>query len=74
MYEDAIHAMKRTLEDVNEGDYYRANVDVSAIGSNMETCIECAKIYGDDPQFTKFDNWSHSIIVDVLSRISSLSN
>ncbi|MCE2055429.1 hypothetical protein HAX54_042560 [Datura stramonium] len=75
VYEDAVDAMKSTLEHVNEGNYYKANVDVSAMSTNMETCRECVKeIYGDDPEFTKFDNWSHAIIDDALTRITSLSS
>ncbi|XP_060200942.1 uncharacterized protein LOC132629247 [Lycium barbarum] len=74
VYEDAVDAMKNTLNDVNEGNYYKANVDVSAMSTNMETCKECAnEIYGDDPEFTKFDNWSHVVIEDALTRITSVS-
>ncbi|PHT93612.1 hypothetical protein T459_01494 [Capsicum annuum] len=74
VYEDAVDAMKSTLKDVNEGNYYKANVDVSAVSENMETCKECVKeIYGDDPEFTKFDNWSHGIIEDALTRITRIS-
>ncbi|OIT27153.1 PREDICTED: uncharacterized protein LOC109214334 [Nicotiana attenuata] len=75
VYEDAVDAMKETLEDVNEGNYYKANVDVSTMSSNMETCNECVNaIYGQDPEFTKFDNWAHAIIEDALTRITSVSS
>lgn len=75
VYEDAVDAMKETLEDVNEGNYYKANVDVSAMSSNMETCKECVNaIYGQDPEFTKFDNWAQAIIEDALTRITSVSS
>ncbi|KAH0728988.1 hypothetical protein KY289_000176 [Solanum tuberosum] len=75
VYENAVDAMKSTLKEVNEGNYYEANVDVSAVGSNMETCKDCInEIYGDDPEFTKFDNWSHGVIVDASYRITSVIN
>nr|AAD02549.1 PGPS/D7 [Petunia x hybrida] len=75
VFEDAVDAMKRTEEDVKAGNYYKANVDVSAMSTNIDTCNECAtSIYGDDPVFTKFENWAQGIASDCLAKITGQSS
>ncbi|KAK4377806.1 hypothetical protein RND71_004102 [Anisodus tanguticus] len=63
VYQDAVDAMKRTEEDVQARNYYKANVDVSAMS-----------IYGDDTEFKKFDNWAQGIASDCLDKITNQSN
>ncbi|XP_009770899.2 uncharacterized protein [Nicotiana sylvestris] len=71
VFEDAKDAMKRTEEDVKAGNMYKANVDVSAMSTNIDTCNECAtSIYGFDPEFKKFDNWAQGIASDCLDKIT----
>ncbi|OIT34512.1 PREDICTED: bypass of stop codon protein 1-like [Nicotiana attenuata] len=75
VFEDAKDAMKRTEEDVKAGNMYKANVDVSAMSTNIDTCNECAtSIYGFDPEFKKFDNWAQGIASDCLDKITGQSS
>ncbi|XP_059298177.1 uncharacterized protein LOC132050848 [Lycium ferocissimum] len=75
VYQDAVDAMKRTEEDVKAKNYYKANVDVSAMSTDIDTCNECAAtIYGEDSEFKKFDNWAQGVYSDCLDKITSQSN
>ncbi|KAK4345845.1 hypothetical protein RND71_036021 [Anisodus tanguticus] len=75
VYQDAVDAMKRTEEDVQARNYYKANVDVSAMSTNIDTCNECAAtIYGDDTEFKKFDIWAQGIASDCLDKITNQTN
>lgn len=75
-YEDSMSAMKKTMEDVKDGNLYKANVDVSAMSSNADTCKDCmGQVYEkDDPQFKKFEAWIDGITDDCLNKITGLKN
>ncbi|XP_019154024.1 PREDICTED: uncharacterized protein LOC109150544 isoform X2 [Ipomoea nil] len=71
VYEDSKDAMKKTLEDVDGGNYYKANIDVSAISSDAETCKECVKmVYGKDQELDKFNTWVDGVIDQCLTMIT----
>nr|GMC79482.1 calcium-dependent protein kinase 20-like [Ipomoea batatas] len=71
VYEDSEDAMKKTMEDVDEGNYFKANVDVSAISSDAETCKDCVKmVYGQDPELDKFNKWVDGVIDKCLTMIT----
>nr|XP_016462975.1 PREDICTED: uncharacterized protein LOC107786054 [Nicotiana tabacum] len=75
VYENADDAMKKPIEDVNRGSYYSANVDLSALTTDLETCIDCIKeIYGDDQEFMSFDDWAGKITEDALEKIVGFSS
>ncbi|OIT34511.1 PREDICTED: uncharacterized protein LOC109244574 [Nicotiana attenuata] len=75
VYENAVDAMKKTIEDVNRGSYYSANVDLSALTTDLETCMDCIKeIYGDDQEFVSFDDWAGKITEDALEKIVGFSS
>ncbi|KAK4377805.1 hypothetical protein RND71_004101 [Anisodus tanguticus] len=75
VYENAVNAMKKTMEDIEKGFYYIANVDLSALSTNLETCMDCVKeIYGEDQEFIKFDNWAEKITNDALEKIAGFSS
>lgn len=75
VYENAVDAMKKTIEDVNRGSYYSANVDLSALTTDLETCMDCIKeIYGDDQEFMSFDDWAEKITEDALEKIVGFSS
>nr|GMD82772.1 uncharacterized serine-rich protein C1E8.05-like [Ipomoea batatas]GMD93350.1 uncharacterized serine-rich protein C1E8.05-like [Ipomoea batatas]GME02149.1 uncharacterized serine-rich protein C1E8.05-like [Ipomoea batatas] len=73
-YALSMSAMKKTMEDVNEGNLYKANVDVSAMASHADTCKECMRqVYGDDdPEFKKFEAWIDGVTDDCLNKITGL--
>ncbi|KAH0721146.1 hypothetical protein KY290_006710 [Solanum tuberosum] len=75
VYENAVDAMKKTMVDVDSGAYYSANVDLSALSTDLETCMDCVKeIYGDDQEFIKFDDWAGKITVDAMEKIVGFSS
>nr|XP_009631729.1 uncharacterized protein LOC104121434 [Nicotiana tomentosiformis] len=75
VYENAVDAMKKTIEDVDRGSYYSANVDLSALTTDLETCMDCIKeIYGDDQEFMSFDDWAEKITEDALEKIVGFSS
>ncbi|MCD9644038.1 hypothetical protein HAX54_032010 [Datura stramonium] len=75
VYENAVDAMKKTMEDVDKEFYYSANVDLSALSADLETCMDCVKqIYGEDQEFVKFDDWAGKITTDALEKIVGFSS
>ncbi|KAK4725226.1 hypothetical protein R3W88_028005 [Solanum pinnatisectum] len=75
VYENAVDAMKKTMVDVDSGAYYSANVDLSALSTDLETCMDCVKeIYGDDQEFIKFDDWAGKVTVDAMEKIVGFSS
>ncbi|XP_009599569.1 uncharacterized protein [Nicotiana tomentosiformis] len=75
VYEDAMDSMTKATEDVNLGNYFKANVDISAMTSFIETCKDCAaEMYGDDPAFQKFQNWAEGIASDCLDKVAGASS
>ncbi|KAK6778801.1 hypothetical protein RDI58_025519 [Solanum bulbocastanum] len=75
VYENAVDAMKKTIVDVNSGAYYSANVDLSALSTDLEICMDCVKeFYGDDQEFIKFDDWAGKVTVDAMEKIVGFSS
>ncbi|XP_049342847.1 uncharacterized protein LOC125807119 [Solanum verrucosum] len=74
VYQDAVDAMKKAEEDVKAKDYYKANLDISAMTTDIDTCNECAiSIYGEDTEFRQFDNWIQGVASECLEKISALT-
>lgn len=63
VYESAVDAMKTGMESVSERDFFKANMDVSAFTTNIDTCNECFK------EFQKFDDWAKGVGGDCLDKI-----
>ncbi|XP_055809183.1 uncharacterized protein LOC129877682 [Solanum dulcamara] len=75
VYENAVDAMKKTMEDMDSGAYYSANVDLSALSTDLDTCMDCVKeIYGDDQDFIKFDDWAEKVTTDAMEKIVGFSS
>ncbi|CAN4089673.1 unnamed protein product [Withania somnifera] len=71
VYEDAIDAMKKATQDVTEENYYKANVDLSAMLSFIETCNDCTvAANGNDIAFQNFQKWTQGIASDCLDKVS----
>ncbi|KAK6778802.1 hypothetical protein RDI58_025520 [Solanum bulbocastanum] len=74
VYQDAVDAMKKAEEDVKAKDYYKVNLDISAMTTDIDTCNECAiSIYGEDTEFRQFDNWIQGVASECLEKISALT-
>ncbi|XP_022883243.1 UBX domain-containing protein 4-like [Olea europaea var. sylvestris] len=73
VYENAIEAMQKSLEDVSSGDFFKANVDVSAFTTNIDTCDECFSEM-IEPEFQKFNDWARGVASNCLDKIVEYSN
>ncbi|KAK4371734.1 hypothetical protein RND71_007118 [Anisodus tanguticus] len=73
VYEDAIAAMKKAIQDVEEEDFYKANIDIGAMYSFIETCHDCVVETSeiDDPAFQRFQKWAQGIASDCLEKVSN---
>ncbi|CAH9071575.1 unnamed protein product [Cuscuta epithymum] len=76
VYQDSMNAMKKTVKDTKDGNLYKANVDVSAMSTDVDTCKECmGRVYSkDDPEFKKFTTWIDGVTNDCLDKITGLGN
>ncbi|CAH9127729.1 unnamed protein product [Cuscuta epithymum] len=75
VYEDSVGAMKKTMEDIQDGNYFKANVDVSAMSNDADTCKECVKqVIGDDPEFEKFSKWVDGVVDACLGKITGINS
>ncbi|KAL2515972.1 PMEI domain-containing protein [Forsythia ovata] len=69
---ECLEAMQKSVEDVSFGDFFKANVDVSAFSTNIDTCDECFNEM-IDPEFQKFDDWARGVASDCLDKIVKYS-
>lgn len=75
VYGNAVDAMQKTMKDLDKEAFYSANVDLSALGTDLQTCMDCVKeIYGDDQEFIKFDNWAEKVTNDALAKVVGFSS
>ncbi|MCE2055426.1 hypothetical protein HAX54_042557 [Datura stramonium] len=71
VYEEAIDSMKKATQDVKQENFYKANVDISAMYSFIETCHDCVvETKEDDPAFQRFQKWAQGIASDCLDKVS----
>lgn len=71
VYEDAIDAMKKATQDVKQDNFYKANVDLSAMYSFLETCHDCVvETKENDVAFQRFEKWAKGIASDCLDKVS----
>ncbi|KAL8089284.1 hypothetical protein AgCh_038906 [Apium graveolens] len=70
VYEAAIDDMKNTIDDLKSENYYKANVDLSGILSNVETCRDCYReMVGEEPNANNFDVWVTGTAGDCLEKL-----
>ncbi|KAD4180472.1 hypothetical protein E3N88_29063 [Mikania micrantha] len=66
-FEDAIDGVKTSIESIGKHDLPKANVDVSAISTDVDTCNDCfIEMVGEDPEIKAFDDWVRGITGDCL--------
>lgn len=66
-FEDAIDGVKTSIESINKHDLSKANVDVSAVSTDVETCNDCfIEMTGEDPEIKAFDDWVRGITGECL--------
>lgn len=69
VYESAVESMKSGVESVAAGEFVKANFDVSAFNTDVDTCSDCGS-----GGFEKFDQWAKGIAGDCLDRIVKYTN
>ncbi|KAM7521404.1 hypothetical protein LguiA_011306 [Lonicera macranthoides] len=75
VYEEAIDDIKNSIEDLQSGNYYKVNVDISAVSTDVDTCEECyVEMLGEDPELKKFDEWVKGVTSECLGDLESVSN
>ncbi|KAG6412130.1 hypothetical protein SASPL_124799 [Salvia splendens] len=70
VYESAADSMKKAVKSVSTGDFIKANFDVSAFGTDIDTCKEECSIAG----FETFEKWAEDVASDCLDRIVQHTN
>ncbi|PIN08818.1 hypothetical protein CDL12_18599 [Handroanthus impetiginosus] len=63
VYDGAIDAMKKGMKSVQSGDFFKANFDVSAFFTNIDTCDDCFS------EFQQFDQWAKGVGSACLDKI-----
>lgn len=75
VYKAAIDDMRNTIDDIKSENYYKANVDVSAILTNVDTCRDCYReMVGEEPNANNFDGWVMGIAGDCLGKIETVTS
>ncbi|KAG5628628.1 hypothetical protein H5410_000345 [Solanum commersonii] len=71
VYGDAIDAMKKASQDVKSQNFYKANMDLSAMYSYIETCHDCVvETKENDLAFQNFEKWAKGVASDCLDKVS----
>ncbi|XP_071729456.1 uncharacterized protein [Rutidosis leptorrhynchoides] len=66
-FEDAIDGVKTSIESIDKKDIPKANVDVSAISTDVNTCHDCfIQMIGEDKEIRAFDEWVRGVTGDCL--------
>ncbi|KAK1356820.1 PMEI domain-containing protein [Heracleum sosnowskyi] len=72
VYETAVDDMKNTMDNLRSENYYMANVDLSAILANVDTCRDCYReMVGEQPN-ANFDAWVIGIASDCLDKLETV--
>ncbi|MCE2055427.1 hypothetical protein HAX54_042558 [Datura stramonium] len=71
VYGNAIDSMKKATQNVKENNFYKANVDLSAVYSFLETCSDCiVTTKQNDLPFQNFQKWAKGIATDCLDKVN----
>ncbi|KAL1827311.1 hypothetical protein DCAR_0206470 [Daucus carota subsp. sativus] len=74
VYGAAIDDMKNTIDDLKSENYYKANVDLSAVLSNIDTCRDCYReMVGQEPK-ANFDSWVMGVASDCLGKLETVTS
>ncbi|KAK1385055.1 PMEI domain-containing protein [Heracleum sosnowskyi] len=75
VYEAALDDMKKTIEDVESENYYKVNMDISSISTNIDTCSTYYReTTGEDLEVKKFSDWVMEITNDCLDRLETITS
>lgn len=64
---NAIDGVKTSIQSIDKKDLHKADVDVSAVATDVDTCNECfVELVQEDPEIKAFDDWVQGITGDCL--------
>lgn len=68
--EEAIDGVKISIESINNQDFMKANVDISGIATDIETCNDCfIEVDGEDKDIKGFRDWVQAVTKECLNDI-----
>ncbi|KAI3701409.1 hypothetical protein L6452_26453 [Arctium lappa] len=71
-FDDAIKDAKTGIESINKGDLGKANMDISGIQTDVETCHDCFRDANTkDAEITSFGEWVQKVAGDCLKSLKS---
>ncbi|GJY64454.1 uncharacterized serine-rich protein-like protein [Tanacetum coccineum] len=66
-FEDAIDGVKKSIESIDKHNIPKANIDVSAVATDIDTCNECfLDMTKEDKEIKAFDEWVRGVTGDCL--------
>lgn len=71
----AVDDIRNTIDSLENLNLMKANFDVSAVATNVDTCNDCFKeMVGGDPEVEKFNDWVRSITGEALEALQKTTN
>ncbi|KAI3827170.1 hypothetical protein L1987_01240 [Smallanthus sonchifolius] len=68
--EDAIDGVKMSIESINSQDLEKANVDISGVATDIETCNDCFIEVGDEHEdISAFSGWVKGVTSECLNNL-----
>ncbi|KAK1418606.1 hypothetical protein QVD17_27751 [Tagetes erecta] len=68
--EEAIDGVKISIESLNNQDFMKANVDISGIATDIETCNDCfIELDAEDKDIKGFRDWIQAVTKECLNDI-----
>ncbi|KAL8209307.1 hypothetical protein R6Q57_006039 [Mikania cordata] len=73
--EEAIDGVKMGIESINDQDLEKANVDISGISTDVETCNDCfIELDVKDKDINAFTEWVKGVTKECLSNLKKIKN
>ncbi|KAD6454946.1 hypothetical protein E3N88_09652 [Mikania micrantha] len=73
--EEAIDGVKMGIESINDQDLEKANVDISGISTDVETCNDCfIELDAKDKDINAFTEWVKGVTKECLSNLKKIKN
>ncbi|KAI3701408.1 hypothetical protein L6452_26452 [Arctium lappa] len=71
-FDDAADDARTGIESINKGDLTKANFDISAVQTDVETCHDCFReAKAEDAEITNFGEWVQGVAGDCLKSLKT---
>lgn len=68
--DDAIDGVKKGIESINKQDLSKANIDISGVATDIETCNDCfIELDGEDKEVNAFNDWIKGVTKECLMNL-----